>query len=184
MTRNISDDASNTDKTTLVAADRIPIIDSATNPNSLKEATFTNFYKSLNVPYEKRASFINASPADSTVYYFGAFGDASIPTTTNAIRRVYIAKAGILVRAEITLRATGTAGSSETTTFAFRLNDTSDTTLSTAVTMTNSVYHESVTGLSVTVAAGDYFEIKMTTPAWVTNPTAVYGEIFLLFNAQ
>jgi hypothetical protein len=42
MTRNIADDASNTDKTTPVAADRLPIIDSETAPDSLKEVTLAN----------------------------------------------------------------------------------------------------------------------------------------------
>jgi hypothetical protein len=42
MTRNIANDASNTDKTTPVDADRWTIIDSETNPNSLKEVTGAN----------------------------------------------------------------------------------------------------------------------------------------------
>ena len=30
-----------------------------------------------------------------------------------------------------------------------------------------------VTGLSISLVAGDYIEFKLTTPAWATNPTTV-----------
>ena len=42
MSRNVADDASNTDKTTPVFLDRYLIIDSETNPDSLKEIAGTN----------------------------------------------------------------------------------------------------------------------------------------------
>jgi hypothetical protein len=42
MTRDITSDASNPEKTTPVGADKLPIIDTETAPNSLKEVTLTN----------------------------------------------------------------------------------------------------------------------------------------------
>ena len=43
--RNVADDASNTDKATPTIADRLPLIDAATNPDSLKEVTLENLMK-------------------------------------------------------------------------------------------------------------------------------------------
>ena len=58
----------------------------------------------------------------------------------------------------------------------FRLNDTTDTTVSAAVTNTVLVSAFNGTGLSIAVTAGDYFEIKWVTPTWTTNPTSVAAD--------
>lgn len=108
-------------------------------------------------------------PTDSTTYYWGSL--AAIPTTTAARRRVYIPRAGTITRVD--LFANFVAGSNESTSFYLRLNNTTDTTLTTTGDFSTAPLVVNVTGLSVAVAAGDYFEIKMVTPAWGTNPTAL-----------
>lgn len=109
------------------------------------------------------------SPADSTTYYIGCL--AAAPSTTAALQRVYIQKAGTVKLARFTVRNTGTGGTTETSTASIRLNNTSDTDISTAVT-TDQTFQSFTSGaLTLAVAVGDYVEIKWVTPAWVTNPT-------------
>ena len=116
------------------------------------------------------------APADSTTYYIGSSLTVSV-ATTNAIQRVYIAKTGTVKAIYIFAMVAGTLASGESSTMAFRLNDTTDTTISSAVTHSAVSAVFSNTGLSISVTAGDYFEIKWTTPAWVTNPTNVRHHI-------
>lgn len=115
------------------------------------------------------------TPADSTTYYFG-LPFRAVTQTTAGTRRVYIPKAGTLTRADISItNGAGTVGTAETSTIYFRLNNTTDTTLSSAIVNNQASEASSyinVTGLSTAVAAGNYFEIKWVTPNWATNPTA------------
>ena len=62
-------------------------------------------------------------------------------------------------------------GSSEVVNFWVTLNRTSDN-LNIQRALNVAVSDIAVTG-SVAVVAGDRIEIKFTTPAWATNPTAV-----------
>ena len=64
---------------------------------------------------------------------------------------------------------------------SFRLNNTTDTTLSSAIVNNASYTVVSVTGLSTAVAVGDYYEIKWVTPTWATNPTGVDCAVTLVF---
>jgi hypothetical protein len=66
----------------------------------------------------------------------------------------------------------GTAGTGETWACNIRLNNTTDTLVqSLASTAAYRVW--SNTGLSIAVVAGDYIEIKLVNPTWVTNPANV-----------
>lgn len=119
------------------------------------------------------------SPADATTYYFGAFIVA--PSTTADVKRLYVRRAGTVTAAEVVvLNNGGTQGSNETSTISLRLNNTTDTTLTSSFDVNDAsgaVSFFNVTGLSVTVAAGDYFEIKWVTPTWTTNPTSVVIDV-------
>jgi hypothetical protein len=106
------------------------------------------------------------SPSASTTYYFGLL--ALPPTTTAAIRRVYLQKAGRVTRIDLTAH-TSSLGSAESVTVAMRLNNTSDTTITSSLTL-DATYRTASATTAVTVAAGDYVEIKVTTPAWGTPP--------------
>ena len=121
------------------------------------------------------------SPVDATTYYFGSFIVA--PGTTADTKRVYVPKAGTVTRAHIRVHNNGgTQGSNETSTMSFRLNNTTDTSLTTSFDVNDASGASSffnVTGLSVAVIAGDYFEIKWVTPTWSTNPTAVLIQVDL-----
>ena len=66
-----------------------------------------------------------------------------------------------------------TGGSAETSTLSFRLNNATDTTITAAATNGSTVTTFSNSGLSISVTAGDYFEIKWVTPTWATNPPSL-----------
>ena len=111
------------------------------------------------------------SPADSTTYYFGSrIMGGSIATSANT-RPYTIRKAGTIYAIDLYLAVDGTLGSAETFTTSFRLNNTTDTTISAVCQMDTAYEKFTATGLSIAIADGDTFEIKMATPAWATNPT-------------
>jgi hypothetical protein len=105
------------------------------------------------------------SPADATSYYFGSILGWG---ASAANQKFYIPRAGKLVKARIFI--VGTNGSAETSTISFRLNDTTDTTI-TSTAVCNALPYTTVnSALSVAVAEDDYFCVKWVTPTWVTNP--------------
>lgn len=110
------------------------------------------------------------SPADSTNYYLGANGRPLV--STEGQTKMYVPKAGTLKVAEVWWFAATVAGSGENISVYFRLNGTTDTLIAT-VGDTASGKRFSNTGLSIALAQGDYFEIKVVCPAWATNPAGV-----------
>jgi hypothetical protein len=114
------------------------------------------------------------SPADATTYYVGSMF-AQTPVTTAGNAKLTIPRTGTITRVDLTIHNAGTTGSNEQSSIYLRLNNTSDTTLSStldtsAVTAATVI---AVTGLSIAVSAGDYVELKWVTPTWATNPTNV-----------
>jgi hypothetical protein len=109
------------------------------------------------------------NPADATTYYFGPFATSWGGAATG--NRIYVPRPGKLVKARLFIVCT--TGTSETSTVSFRLNDTTDTTISSAVALNATPFTVVNSALSVAVAEDDYFSIKWVTPTWVTNPTGV-----------
>jgi len=95
-------------------------------------------------------------------------GVASSPGPTSGNRRVYIPRAGTITQAYVWGQF-GTAGSNESWTMAIRINDTTDTTVA-SLGVSTSTRTWSNTGLSISVSAGDFFEIKSTNPTWSVQP--------------
>ena len=115
------------------------------------------------------AEFNGLSPADATTYYWGpiAFNVGTTATT----RRMYIQRAGIITACHMFIICS--TGTSETSTVSIRLNNTTDTTVTSTLALNTQPLVISNTSLSITVAVGDYIEMKWVTPTWVTNPTGV-----------
>ena len=111
-----------------------------------------------------------ATALDSTTTYYGC-GSIQQSNGTAASQRCYISKAGTITA--VYGAFSQTAGSAETSTLAIRLNNTTDTTISSAITNDSADVTFNNASMSIAVVPGDYFEIKWTTPAWVTNPTSV-----------
>lgn len=110
------------------------------------------------------------NPLDGTTYYTGSLGFLSVA----GVNIITIPRDGIVKAVYITFVTGGTLGTTETSTVSFRLNNTTDTTISSSTTQDALATHFSNTSLSISVSAGDTFEIKWVTPTWSTNPTTVY----------
>lgn len=121
------------------------------------------------VGYALQASGALFSPADSTTYFFGQSNGAA-PFVVSQGQRIYIPKAGTIKSCYLFFNVITTPATSETSTVSLRLNDTTDTTITSSLTVSanNNVF--SNIALSIAVVAGDYFEMKWLTPAWSTNP--------------
>jgi len=115
---------------------------------------------------------LTSSPADGATIYFGMLPKA--PVTVGATSKIYIRKAGTIKHAEIYCYS-GTAGTAESWSLYIRKNNTTDTLIATVAAATNErVFTNS--SLSISMAVGDYFEIKAINPTWATNPlTTIFG---------
>jgi hypothetical protein len=121
-----------------------------------------------------------SSPADNGTYFFGCRSEVLTTRTSSGTPKVFFPQAGTIIAARVTY--TQTAGSNETSTVYLRLNNTIDTTISSAVT--NDAANTSFigTGLNISVnGTSDYVEFKWVCPAWSSNPisVAVYWEILV-----
>ncbi len=121
--------------------------------------------------YTLNVQALTSSPADGATVYFGQQPRAPGAVT---LSKVYIRKAGTIKMANILVQS-GTAGTAENWSLYIRLNNTTDTLIETLGAATaERVFDNS--SLSITVNAGDYFEIKSVQPTWATNPaTTIYG---------
>lgn len=118
------------------------------------------------------------NPGDGLNYYIG--GVVGLNTTTPDVRRLYPPKAITIVGARVVFFNT-VAGSNETSTIYIRVNNTTDTAISNAVTNDAATTTFLNSGLSISVGTADYVEIKWTTPTWVTtNPTGVSWRVDLI----
>ena len=119
----------------------------------------------------------NSSPADSQTYFFGQPTNQTIATcgmTTQGQARIYVPSSGIITRVDLTIRVGTTLGTNEAVGFYLRLNATTDTTITSVGDFSAAVSYIHKTGLSIAVSAGDFLEFFMQTPAWATNPTAIF----------
>lgn len=112
----------------------------------------------------------SASPADSTTYYIG--GDQGANNTSYPMVQVYLQKAGTIVAYSLKVVDAGTLGTTEAVPHMLRLNDTTDfgtTNITISAVQTNCT----ITGLSQAFSDNATIVLKISAPAWVTNPTTV-----------
>jgi hypothetical protein len=115
---------------------------------------------------------LTSSPVDGQTIYFGTLPKA--PVTTSGQSKIYIRKAGTIKIAEIYCFS-GTAGTAEAWSLSIRKNNTTDTLVATVSAATSERVF-SKTDLAISVAVGDYIEIKLVNPTWATNPlTCIFG---------
>lgn len=115
---------------------------------------------------------LQVSPADASTYTLSGIPGFGL-VTNFAAHKTYILRSGLITA--VRLFGICTTGSAENSTIAFRLNDTTDTTITSTLAMNASPFTVINTSLSIAVTGPntDYFGIKWTTPTWVTNPTSV-----------
>jgi hypothetical protein len=118
-----------------------------------------------------------STTTDAQTLYWG--GMLVTPSTTANRWRVYIPKAGTIKAAYI-YTYSGTAGSNEAWVMSIRKNNSSNTQIA-SVSLATSDRVWSNTGLSISVAQGDYIEIIEVDPTWATNPATVTrtGQIYI-----
>lgn len=110
-----------------------------------------------------------ATTTDAQTVYWGSKNLAQ--QTTADMHRIYIPKAGTVTVCYIHLHS-ATAGTGENWTMNIRKNNTTDYLVQTiAVANAHRVWSNG--GLSISVVAGDYLEIKEVEPTWATNPANV-----------
>lgn len=124
-----------------------------------------------------------ANPVDSQTYFMGAIPAA--PTTiTGAPFRVPFPRTGRVRKVGFLAFVGGTLGSVETGTISLRINNTTDYLISSTFDWTAQLQSTGVAfddDSAPAVEINDYFEIKIVTPAWATNPTSViyWGEVWV-----
>lgn len=145
---------------------------SGTNIKSINGQSLLGSGDIVKSGYTLSVQALTSSPVDAQTIYFGQLPKS--PVTTANISKVYIPKSGTIKRAQIYCYS-GTAGTNQAWSLYVRLNNTTDTLISTLSVATNErVFSNS--GLSISVVAGDYIEIKSINPTWSTNPaTTIFG---------
>ena len=157
-----------TENTSPLGTDIMAMVDDPGGTPASQKITITNLM--TRAPLTLDGGCASFNPADATTYYFGSMSSLAAATGANT-RRLYAMRAGTITAVDLYVYLT--AGTAETSTIYLRKNNTTDTTLSSAIALNGTVYHELVTGLSITAAAGDYFEFKWTAATYATNPTNV-----------
>lgn len=121
------------------------------------------------------------SPADSTTYYWG--NGILAPTVTATDQDQNLGYAYTIIGAVVLCSNATTQGSNENAVLQIR-NTTQSTSSSCGNFTTNGttavVAATTITGLSISVASGDFICMQMDGPAWVTNPVGVRIEVQLL----
>jgi hypothetical protein len=113
------------------------------------------------------------SPADGTTYYVGHNATLAPQTSVN-LSLLRIPFAATMTFAMVRwIELGGVAGSNENISMYIRRNNTADTLIATLgnTAATKEFINSS---LSIAFAVNDFFEVKMVSPNWGTNPTNVY----------
>lgn len=121
------------------------------------------------------------TPSNATTYYWGwNMFNQNNTTEGKFIMRVPIS--GTITSIRYEQGVYGTLGTSETSSLWIRVNNTTDLLVSSSI-VCNAVNSNYVSGvLSQAVSAGDYLEVKWTTPTWVTKPVTINGTAIIVIN--
>lgn len=111
------------------------------------------------------------NPADSTTYNM-LNQETLVTASTSDISHMMIAKTATITKCSGLITIAGTLGSNENVTVAIRVNGGSSTNVTTTWQWNAASSSFNVSGLSIAVTAGDYIQLRVTTPAWATNPTS------------
>lgn len=128
-----------------------------------------------------KAGFSATNPADATTYFFGSLESAALNTTATN-RKIPFLRDGTIRKISLILIPTTIGGTTETSTLSFRLNDTTDTTITSAADL--SALYEVTANVIIPITSGDWGTIKWVTPTWSTNPTGVIGVALLYVTDQ
>lgn len=115
-----------------------------------------------------------ASPLDSSTYLFGSNLGITPSTTADGRSRIPIPITGTVVKWSVKFWVSSTLGTTEDVTCDLLLNGA--TGFGTILVDWDAIHVQGISGtLSQTVTAGDYINVRFVTPAWATNPAAVFA---------
>lgn len=165
------------------ASKEVLSLDTATYP-SLAELAYvkgvtSNIQTQINTitPYPIFVQQLNINPGSGTTVYFGR--NPTTPATSDAFRKVYLERGGTITFADIVAMTTGTVGTNENISLYIRHNNTTDYLIATVGAATNERRFTN-TGLSITVASGDWITIKIIYPVFGTPPNNLSYQGILL----
>jgi len=145
--------------------------------NTLSNISSTSLATAAARGYALQATHGSSNYAASTVYYFGNMGGNI--TTVAQRNKIYIPANGTIKKAYVSYFVGGTLASTEAITLAIRLNNTTDYTINNTATLNAVTTDFNNAALNIAVSAGDFIELKLTTPAFVTAPTTVRCSVVL-----
>lgn len=146
----------------------LPVLMGGTGGSTAAEAR-----ASLEAGVVIRGSIAIGNPSASTTYR-GVGGDTGFTSAAeHPVRTITIPKSKTIKAVYFRSHAFGTTASSTGGTLSLRLNETSNTTITSTF---NASGTNNNTSLSLSVAAGDRIAFQLDTPAWVTAPTTVYAD--------
>lgn len=152
------------------------LVDSATlSTTYVRRADSTQTFATPTQLNAKR-SFVRFENGSTTVaanqtYYGGSFASVALSTTA-ALRRIYFTSACTITDVTMFIVVNG-VGSNNSISYFIRKNNSSDTALtSSSITATSTVI--TTTGLSLSIAAGDYIEIKTVTTTLASSHTGYF----------
>ena len=114
---------------------------------------------------------LSHDPVDGETRYFGML--PRIPNATAANNKIYIRASGMIRRVEIYCFSATASGTNEAWSLYIRVNNTTDYLIKTLSVNTSERVFSNV-NLAIALIDGDFFEIKMVNPVWITNPQATY----------
>lgn len=120
------------------------------------------------------------NPADSATYFLAQAISLITNTTSNGSTRFVIPTTGTITACYGAFTVQGSLATSETSTLAIRLNNTTDTNVTTSLLFNATSNAVSNSSLSISVTAGDFIELKLICPVWATNPLTVSASISIL----
>jgi hypothetical protein len=145
----------------------------------LSTTTAASTYAPISTKEIFNIGFTPSNFLSSTTTYFGFSSTSN--ATTQGTRRIYFNRAGTITGITLFTYAATITGSNESWTMYARLNQTTDYSIATVGAATAARLW---TNLSMSIpisSSSDYIEIKSITPAFVTQPTGVYGGGFIEF---
>ena len=123
------------------------------------------------------------NPSDNTIYYIGQFPSLGLTTSATG-RQSQLPFDYTVIAANIEIIVGGTLGSAENSTLVLRIDNTTDTTISSTVKFNAVSNQQFVTGLNIDILSTNKFQLKLTTATWATNPTTPYGTITLFLKRK
>jgi hypothetical protein len=157
---------SNKTLVTAAAGDHVLITD-ATDTDNLKKVNVSDF---LGGGLGVLMTFfppVRFNGVDGKTEYFTQWINSGAETFANAV----VLSPVSFTLTSATIQSVSSVGSNESITFNIWVNGTPNA-LTTTYTM-DGTRNQLVTGLSISIAAGDELVVGMESPTWVTNPTAI-----------